>query len=87
MIGLDQGGPKSLGGPRTPLHTMPLNKLHFLCLLRQLLWKKCSIGCIFQTIIVILTIVVVILEHVFRRTVPLAVSDSTSNLVDNTYIS
>ena len=23
MIDLDQGGPNSLGGPRTPLHTMP----------------------------------------------------------------
>ena len=31
----------------------PLQKLHFLCILRQLLWKNCSISCIFQTIIAI----------------------------------
>ena len=34
----------------------PLERLHFLCLSRQLLWKKCSVSCIFQAIIVIVVI-------------------------------
>ena len=42
-----------------------LNKLHFLCLLRQLLWKKCSVSCIFQAIIVI--VVIKILEKYILR--------------------
>ena len=43
----------------------PLNKLHFLFLLRQLLWKKCSVSCIFQAIIVI--VVIKILEKYLLR--------------------
>ena len=34
----------------------PLDKPQFLCLLRQLLWKKCPVNCIFQAIIVIIVI-------------------------------
>ena len=43
----------------------PLNKLHLLCLLRQPLWRKCSVSRIFQAIIVI--VVIKILEKYLLR--------------------
>ena len=45
----------------------PLNKLHFLCLLRQLLQKKCAVRCIFQASIVHAIVVIKILEKYLLR--------------------